>query len=161
MFRMLGIGIITVVVSVWGERIIIRQKTRIRALEALLRMEEGFGAKARSFGTPLKSFLLEYKDELLADSGFLNSAVLSMSLGTAAHDSADKLCLDSEDVLLISEFGDGLGQYSLNEELKRCDYYVLQTKKLLETAKEKLPGEIKLLRSAGVMCGILAAVLLI
>ena len=161
MLRIFGIGLITVVVSVWGERIIVRQKARIKALESLIRMMESFGAKARSFGTPLKSFLSEYRDELLEASGFLNSAILTMSLGTAAHESADKLCIDGEDVALISEFGEGLGQYSLDEELKRCDYYVLQTKKLLETAKEKLPGETKLLRSAGVMCGILAAVLLI
>ena len=161
MLRLFGIGLITIVVSVWGEKIISRQKKRLKSLEAIIRLEEAFASKARSFGIPLKSFLSEYRDELLENTGFLSRAVLSMSLGAAARESADGLCLDNEDVELIREFGDELGQYSLDEELKRCSYYISQTQRILNLAKEKLPGEIKLLRSAGVMCGILAAVLLI
>ncbi len=161
MLRILGIGLITAVVSIWGERLIARQKKRVKALEAFLRLAESFEAKLRSFHIPLKSFLSEHRDELLESTGFLNSALCNMSLAEAARKTADELCLDDKDVKLIGEFGDGIGEYSLDEELKRCGYYIGQTKKLLGEATEKLPGEIKLLRSAGVMCGILAAVLLI
>ena len=47
------------------------------------------------------------------------------------------------------------------EEAKRCLYFKGECEKLLDEAKEALPVKTKLLKSAGVMCGILAAVLLI
>lgn len=161
MLRILGIGLITAVVSVWGEKLIAMQKRRVKALEAFLNFARSFEAKLKSFNIPIKSFLSEYKDEILELSGFLNSAVSTVNISEAVRKTADNLCLDEKDVKLIEEFGDGIGQYSLDEELKRCTYYTGQIQKCLDEAKEKLPGEIKLLRSSGVMCGILAAVLLI
>ena len=161
MLRIVGIGLITVVISIWGESRVVRQRKGIRALGALLRLIEGFEAKARSFHTPIKSFLSEYKDELLNESGLIKSVLGGMSFAEAVRDSADTLCLEGQDVSLLSELGEALGQYSLDEELKRCGYYAAQIRKLLDSAKEKLPGETRLLRSSGIMCGILAAVFLI
>ena len=161
MLRILGIGLITAIVSIWGESLVVRQKKRIKALEALLRLAQSLEAKVRSFHTPVRSILCGYKDELLEASGFLELAVFGMSFAEAARQKADELCLDVSDVLLLSEFGDGLGQYSVDEELKRCAYYTGELKRRLDTARSKLPGEVKLFRSAGIMCGILAAVFLI
>ena len=161
MLRILGIGLITAVVSVWGEKLIARQKKRVKALEAFLNFARSFEAKLKSFNIPIKSFLSEYNDEILELSGFLKSAVSTVNISEAVRKTADDLCLDEEDVKLVGEFGDGIGQYSIDEELKRCAYYTGEIQKRLVEAREKLPGEIKLLRSSGVMCGILAAVLLI
>ena len=161
MLRILGIGLITVIVSIWGESLVIRLNKRARALEAFLRLAENFEAKVRSFRTPIRSFLMEYKDDILESSGFLQNAADSMRISEAVREKAEELCLDERDVILISEFGDGLGQFSFDEELKRCGYYIEQIRDLVDDAKGKLPGEKKLLRSAGIMCGILAAVFLI
>ncbi len=161
MLKILGIGLITVIVSIWGESLVARQKKRIKALEALLRLAEDLEAKIRSFHVPVRSILAEHKYGILAESGFLELAVQSTSLSEAVRQKADELCLDMRDVSLISEFGGGLGQYSIDEEAKRCAYYIGEIKKLLDDARLKLPGEAKLFRSAGIMCGILAAVFLI
>ena len=161
MFRIFGIGLITAVISIWGEKMILRQKKRVMALEAFFRLVQSFEAKLKSFNIPVKTFLSEYKDELLESSGFLCGAVGTVSVSEAVRKAADTLCLDEEDVRLLGEFGDGIGQYSVDGELKRCTYYTAQIEKRLTEAREKLPGEIKLFRCSGVMCGILAAVLLI
>ena len=161
MLRLFGIGLISVVLTIWGEKIVKRQKKRIKSLEALLRLFESFEAKVRSFHSPLRQFLLEYKDELIEKSGFLEIANINTDISEIVRSSADELCLDTSDFELISEFCMGLGQYSVDEELKRCDYYIGRMKNILDEAKSKLPGEAKLLRSVGIMSGILAAVFLI
>ncbi len=160
MLKILGVILIIFGTGIFGERCVGVLKTRIRALEGLVKLIESMEAKISGFSMPTAKFFATYSDKYFEDIGFLN-ACRDTDIATAVSEYKSILCLDDAEHSLMIEFAGELGQYTAAEQLRRCTYYRTELEKMLREAKEKLPVNTKLLRSSGIMCGILAAVLLI
>ena len=161
MFKVAGILIIVAVLTASGEKCVGALNKRIKSLEAFIRLADALEAKLSSFCIPLPDFFSSYSDPYLDKTGFCRTVAEGMSFSETVRAYENELCLESQDAEILISFGNELGQFSVAEEIKRCRYYKGELEKNLRAAQEKLPVKTKLLRSAGFMCGILAAVLLI
>ena len=161
MIKLVGLLLIIGAMSAAGIECSSMLKKRVGSLESFVKLLDSMATKIGTFSTPLCEFFYNYKDERLDSCGFLKAVSESVSFTEAVKSRASELCLEENDVILLSSFGEGLGGLSAAEEVKRCLYFKGECEKLLNEAKEALPVKTKLLKSAGVMCGILAAVLLI
>lgn len=161
MIKLVGILLIVGAMSAAGIECSSMIKKRVISLEAFVKLLDSMAVKIGTFSTPLSEFFNTYKDDRLDSCGFLKAVSESVSFSEAVKARASALCLEEGDVSLLGSFGEGLGGLSAAEEAKRCLYFKGECEKLLDEAKEALPVKTKLLKSAGVMCGILAAVLLI
>lgn len=160
MFKVIGILIIMGSMTLFGEKCVELMKTRVKSLESLIKLLDVMEAKISSFCMPINSIFEAYADAHLEKCGF-SEALRKTNLYEAINNKSAELCLEESEIILLSKFSSELGQYTAAEQVKRCGYYRRELEKILSGAKEKLPVNTKLLRSSGVMCGILAAVLLI
>lgn len=154
-----GILIIVIAMSLAGNSMALRLKKRLRSLEALITLIESLEVRIREFNSPVKEFFKNCSPpkELI---GLCNSAY-SEGLYNSVKSHAEELALDAADTELLCELAEALGTYSAYEEEKRCRYYRERLEVTRAELAEKLPVKAGLLRSAGLMCGILVAVTVI
>lgn len=103
-------------------------------------------------------------------SGFFESVCENLECGQTSVSSAwnealdksrAKMCLKSEDIRALAEFGTRFGKSDVKNELNNINNAMIKLNMQLAEAKNECDGSKKMYRSAGVLCGILAAVLLI
>lgn len=159
MLKIIGICMIVAAMTAAGRGYAGLIKKRLCSLEGIIELIDALEIKIRDFATPMPEFFKSYK-------GGKDMTELCKTAGQTGLDRALKACkerlaLEDEDMNLLLEFAGSLGTLSAQEEAKRCSYYKEELKRRASEVKENLPVKAGLLKSAGVMCGILAAVLLI
>ncbi len=161
MTKLVGIMLIVISTSVCGFECAKMLSHRMRSLKAFIRLLDALALRISSFSTPINEFFCSYKDDELEKSGLISGIRSGMSFCAAVSQCKEALFLDESDMGLLLEFGEGLGMMSAQEEARRCMYYKSEFEKHLASAADELPLKIRLLKSSGVMCGILAAVILL
>lgn len=159
MIKLVGILFIVGAASACGFECSSMLTRRVRSLEAFVRLFDALAGRISAFSTPINEFFASYSDETLEACGFLSR--IGNGFCEAVNECSRALCLEDDDIKLLVAFGDGLGAMSASEEAKRCLYYKDECDKSAAAARAELPVKTRLLKSAGVMCGVLAAVLVL
>lgn len=160
MIKILGLLLIVSSMSLAGRECAGMLKKRISSLEAIIRMIDSLEIRISEFSTPLPVFFSSYSDKVL-DSCLFISAIRESGLSDAIDLKASELALKEEEINILKALAERLGTLCISEEVRHCRYARKELEHVLSAAKEALPLHDKLLKSVGVMCAILAAVLFI
>ena len=154
-----GILIIIIAMSIAGNSMAERLKRRLHSLDAIIGLIEALEVKIRDFNTPVREFFGECR--IKGAAALLCKTAYSEGLYNAVKIHAEELSLENADIDILCEFAGEIGTFSAYEEEKRCRHYREKLTRVRDELAEKLPVRTGLLRSAGLMCGILIAVAVI
>ncbi len=159
MLKITGLVIIVISISALGNNYAALFKKRLSVLEAFCELFDDMEMKISEFSTPVSVFFKEYNNKTLL-SEFCKSAG-KYGFENAIKENAKTLALEEDDCRLLCEFAGSLGTYSQVQELRICRYYKERLLKSANDAREKLPMRTSMVKSCGIMFGVMAAILLI
>ena len=94
--------------------------------------------------TPTQKILRGFKNESLEALGFISGIERYGSLGKAFSECADRSSLGKESKKLLSECFSGFGQGYKDAEISRSERYVASLNEILETEREELVKNAKI-----------------
>lgn len=158
MFKIIGLVIVVAATSAVGVGYASLMKKRLCSLEEICGFLSFLELGISEMNTPIAKLAKSYKSEIL--SAFLCDAEV-LGFAEAFRANKESLALEDEEMSLLVEFSSSLGSFSASEEIKRCRYFRQRLEKIASDFKEKLPLREGMFKYAGIMCGLLIAILLI
>lgn len=141
--------------------------TRLKFFEKILSFTIMLSTQIRFSGDNL-FVILERENESLLTPIFnecVNSKESKMSFANKWQKGVDKLPksygLNSDDKLLISEFGRGLGTTDIEGQLEHCALFLTRFEEKISEIKEDSKQKVKLYKTLGVFFGIALVILII
>ena len=77
------------------------------------------------------------------------------------REKSDHLALSKKDYTLLSRFAEGLGKHDLYTEQKHLENFSIHLQMQCDMAKEKIENESKMVRSLGVLIGLLLVIIFV
>lgn len=160
MIRLLGGALIAVSAAAFGFSFSLSLKEEYRTFEALLRLGRQLRERIACFRQPLSEIYAEYDDPILERCGFL-AEVRKVGFLPALHKKETALGVRRELLLLLYDFGQGLGERFAEEQLRHCDRCLSRMEEALLSLEKELPVRTRLIKTLTVTSAAMVLILLL
>ena len=117
---------------------------RIAELDGFVAFLNHAKSEISMYLTPVKGITRGFRNESLEKLGFISAIESSGSLSYAFSECMDGLSVGGEAKELLSECFSGFGQGYKEQELSRIERYAVRLEKMLESEREELPKNAKM-----------------
>lgn len=135
-------------------------KNKLKVLSSLVRLIEYIKEQIEYFCTPTEEIFRHYDDSTLAEFGLMPILDTDDMIKKLDKLLADNL-LDTENRELLLSFCKKLGRCTQDEQIANCEYTLSRLCKSLEETIARLPKKTGVYSALTVVCGFMAAVILL
>lgn len=159
LFRILG-SLLLVGLSLYGcYSFSLLEEKRVRQTEGFLLLLRYMRTRISCFRTAREDIYASFENRALSECGFL-CALRAHGFAAALERMRPQLYLDEEELLLLSSFGEELGQGYSEEEVILCEGAIKEMEQAMEKRRSEAPRRTRVAHSL-VMTGGLALVFLL
>lgn len=160
MIRLLGIGLIAVILAGTGFCYGKATREEIRRWEGFLKLVRLIRSRISCFRQPLAVIYADFSDEALDACGFTEE-LKKGSFSQALAKTKDTLGLRTELIAILSDFGGELGKSHADDQIQHCNRCLHQMEEALAMLETERPEKTRLVRTLSFAVAAMATLLLL